>query len=134
VLAHATLGEEQQGGLDVTTLNLGRVTVRWAGFDGRVLLTTAPTGIADYRASGDKLGDDSTFKDALDAAGAPDETNGVFYVNIADAVELVKSYAGLAGGNLPPEVQENLKPLGSFLAFGTSSGDLTKTAAFLEIK
>jgi hypothetical protein len=133
-LVPARLGEETQGGLDVKTLNFGRVTVRWAGFDGRVLLTTAPTGIADYRASGDKLGDNSTFKDALDAAGAPDKTNGLFYVNVADAVELAKSYAGLGGAMLPADVRENLKPLRSFVAFATSSGDLTKTTAFLEIR
>jgi Protein of unknown function (DUF3352) len=133
-LAPAKLGEEKQDGLDVKTLNFGPVTLRWTGFDGRVLLTTAPTGIADYRGSGEKLGDDSSFKDALDAAGAPDKTNGLFYVNLADAVELAKSYAGLAGGSLPPQVRENLKPLRSFVAFATSSGDLMKTSAFLEIK
>ena len=133
-LASAKLGEEQQDGLDVKTLNFGPVTLRWSGFDGRVLLTTAPTGIADYRAGGDKLGDNSAFKDALDAAGAPDKTNGLFYVNVADAVELAKSYAGLGGANLPPEARENLKPLRSFVAFATSDGDLTKTSAFLEIK
>src|SRR5207247_650993 len=125
-LAPARLGDEQQGGLDVKTLNFGPVTVRWAGFDGRVLLTTSPTGIADYRSSGDKLGDDSTFKDALSAAGAPDKTNGLLYVNVADAVELAKSYAGLGGAMLPVEVRENLKPLQSFVAFATSDGDLTK--------
>jgi len=133
-LVPARRGEETQGGLDVKTLNFGPVTVRWAGFDGRVSLTTAPTGIADYRASGDKLGDNSAFKDALDAAGAPDKTNGLFFVNVADAMELAKSYAGLGGANLPPEVRENLKPLQSFVAFATSDGDLTKTTAFLEIK
>ena len=133
-LVPARLGNETQDGLDVKTLNFGALTLRWAGFDGRVLLTTAPTGIADYRASGDKLGDNSAFKDALDAAGAPDKTNGLFYVNVADAMELAKSYAGLGGTTLPPEVRENLKPLRSFVAFATSSGDLTKTSAFLEIK
>jgi Protein of unknown function (DUF3352) len=133
-LAHAQLGADTEGSLNVKTLNFGRVTVRWAGFDGRVLLTTGPTGIADYRASGDKLADDSAYKDALDAAGAPDKTIGLFYVNLADGLELIKSYAGLAGGKLPPNVRENLRPLQSFVAFGSSSGDVTKLAAFLAIK
>ena len=133
-LAHAQLGAEKQGGVDVKTLNFGQVTARWAGFDGRVMITTAPTGIADYRASGDKLADDSGFKNALDAAGAPDKTNGLVYVNLADGLQLIYSYAGLAGGKLPPDVKENLKPLQSFVAYGSSDGDLTKVAAFLEIK
>jgi hypothetical protein len=132
-VAHARLGAEQQGGLDVKTLNFGPVTVRWAGFDGRVLLTTAPTGIADYRANGNKLGDDSAFKDALDTAGAPDKTIGLTYVNLADSLELIKSYAGLAGAKLPPAVREKLKPLRSFVVYGSAKGDVTKFAAFLEV-
>jgi Protein of unknown function (DUF3352) len=133
-LAHAQLGTEQQGGLEVKTLNFGPVTARWAGFDGRVLITTSPTGIDDYRSGGDKLGDDSTYKDALSAAGAPDQTLGLVYLNVADAVELIKSYAGLSGEKLPPDVLENLKPLHSFVAYGDRSGDIYKGSAFLEVK
>jgi hypothetical protein len=133
-LAHAQLGTEQQGGLEVKTLNFGPVTVRWAGFDGRVLITTSPTGIDDYRSGGDKLADDSTYKDALSAAGAPDKTLGLIYLNLRDALDLIKSYAGLAGGKLPPEVRDNLKPLHSFVAYGSQSGDVTKGTAFLEVK
>ena len=132
--SHARLGSEQEGGLAVKTLSFGRVTVRWAGFDGRVLLTTAPTGISDYRAGGDKLGSDSTFKDALKTAGAPDENAGLLYVNLADAVQLLQSYAGLANGRLPAEIRENLKPLRSFVAYSSSNGDVTKIAAFLALK
>src|SRR4029453_13483724 len=117
-LAHAQLGTEQQGGLEVKTLNFGPVTARWAGFDGRVLITTSPTGIDDYRSGGDKPGDDPTSKDAPPAAGAPDQTLGLVYLNVADAVELIKSYAGLSGEKLPPAVLENLTPLPYFLLSG----------------
>ncbi|MGN6430043.1 MAG: DUF3352 domain-containing protein [Gaiellaceae bacterium] len=133
-LAHAQPGTEQQGGLEVKTLNFGPVTVRWAGFDGRVLITTSPTGIDDYRSGGDKLADDSTYKDALSTAGAPDQTLGLIYVNVGDAVDLIKSYAGLSGDKLPPDLLENLKPLHSFVAYGDRNGDVTKGTAFLEIK
>jgi hypothetical protein len=133
-VANAQLGTEQQGGLEVKTLNFGPVTVRWAGFDGRVLITTSPTGIDDYRSGGDKLADDSTYKDALSAAGAPDQTLGLIYLNLGDAVELIKSYAGLSGEKLPPDVLENLKPLHSFVAYGDRSGDIYKGSAFLEVK
>src|SRR5439155_1315457 len=85
-----------------SNLNFGPVTARWAGFDGRVLITTSPTGIDDYRSGGDKLADDSMYKDALDAAGVPDQTLGQIYLNLGDAAELIKSYAGLSGEKLPP--------------------------------
>jgi Protein of unknown function (DUF3352) len=132
--AHARLGTEQQAGLEVKTLNLGRVTVRWAGFDGRVLITTSPTGIDDYRSNGDKLADDSTYKDALDAAGAPAKNLGLIYVNVADLTTLIYNYAGLSGDKIPPDVSENLKPLKSFVAYGAQDGDITNLEAFLEVK
>jgi Protein of unknown function (DUF3352) len=131
---HGRLGSEKEDGLDVKTLTYGPVTLHWAGFDGRVLLTTAPTGISDYRASGDKLGDSSSFKDALDAAGAPDKNGGLVYVNLADAVQLIQNYAGIANGKLPADVRENLKPLRSLVAYGTSGDDVTKLGAFLAVK
>ena len=133
-LANAQLGTEQQGGLQVKTLNFGPVTVRWAGFDGRVLITTSPTGIDDYRSGGDKLADNSTYKDALSAAGAPDQTLGLIYVNVGDAVDLIKGYAGLSGDKLPPDVLENLKPLHSVVAYGDRNGDITRGTAFFEVK
>jgi len=134
-LANAQLGTEQQGGgLEVKTLNFGPVTVRWAGFDGRVLITTSPTGIDDYRSGGDKLADDSTYKDALSTAGAPDQTLGLIYLNIGDTVELMKSYAALSGDKLPPDVLDNLKPLQSFVAYGDRNGDVYRGSAFLEVK
>jgi hypothetical protein len=131
---HGRVFTEQQAGLTVKSLAVGRVTVRWAGFDGRVLLTTAPTGIADYRSSGSKLGDDSGFTDALDAAGAPDKTSGLLYVDLHDSMQLLQSYFGLSGQKIPPGVQANLKPLQSFVAYSTANGDLTKSAAFLQLK
>ena len=133
-LSSARLGTEDQNGLEVKTLDFGTVTIRWAGFDGRVLLTTAPTGIADYRSGGDKLADSSAYRDALDGAGAPDKTNGLVYLNVADVVRLITNYAGLAGAKIPPELEPNLKPLRSFVAYGGSDGDLTTFAAKLEIK
>jgi hypothetical protein len=127
------MSEEDQGGVAVKSLSLGGVTVHWAGFGGRVLVTTAPTGIGDYRAAGDKLSDDPAFKHALAAAGAPDKAGGLVYVNLHDGVQLIENYLGISGGGLPADVSANLKPLQSFVAYSTESGDLTKFAAFLEI-
>jgi hypothetical protein len=49
-------------------------------------------------------------------------------------VELIKSYAGLSGEELPPDVAENLKQLHSFVAYGDRNGDITKGTAFVEVK
>jgi hypothetical protein len=132
--AHTHVYAEQQDGLRVKSIGLSRVTVHWAGFDGRVLLTTSPTGIADYRAGGDKLPDASAYKDVLAAAGAPDKTSGLVYADLHDGLQLLLNYAGASGTKVPPDVQANLKPLRSFVAYGTADGDLAKFSAFLQIK
>ena len=133
-LVGARVGEDREAGVAVKTLTIRPVTIRWAGFDGRVLLTTGPTAISDYRDSGAKLADDSEYKHALDAAGAPDETAGLLYVNLHDGVRLIENYLGLAGEKMPPEVAANLKPLQSLVVYNSTSGDLSKVVAFLEIK
>jgi hypothetical protein len=133
-LMHAQVRSELQDGVTVKSLALSRVTLHWAGFDGRVLLTTGPTGIADYRAGADKLADDAAYKAALAAADVPDKTIGLLYLDLQGLVPLVQSYVGLAGGSIPSDAQANLKPLRSFVAYGTTSGDLTKIAAFLQLK
>lgn len=131
---HTHVYAEQQGGLQVKSIGFSRVTVHWAGFDGRVLLTTSPTGIADYRAGGDKLADASAYKDALRTAGAPDKTSGLVYANLHDGLQLLLNYAGASGAKVPPDLEANLKPLKSFVAYGTADGGLAKFSAFLEIK
>ena len=133
-LSGGTLGVDNQGGVPVKTLTIKPVTVRWAGFDGRVLLTTGPTGISDYRAGGAKLGDDADYKHALDAAGAPDKTAGTFYLNLHDGLQLVQSYLGLSGEKMPPDLAANLKPLQSLVGYSSTSGDVSKSVVFLEIK
>jgi hypothetical protein len=125
---------EQQGGLTVKSIGLSRVTVHWTGFDGRVLLTTGPTGISDYRAGGGKLADSADYKDALDAAGAPDKTGGLVWLNLHDGVQLIRAYLGVSGGDLPPRIEGDLKPLRSLVGYSTIDGDQTKVAAFLQIK
>jgi hypothetical protein len=134
-LTGSRVSTEKQGGVRVKSIGLGRVTVHYAAFDGRVLVTTGPTGIADYRASGDKLSDASAYENARSGADVPDKTAGLLYVNLRDGVRLIEDYVGLAAGErVPAEVRENLKPLQSFVAFSTASGDVASVSAFLAIK
>jgi Protein of unknown function (DUF3352) len=132
--ANTRIYTEQQAGLEVKSVGLSRVTVHWAGLDGRVLLTTGPTGIADYRAGGEKLGESPGYKDALEAAGAPEKTSGLAYLDLDDGLQLIQNSLAASGGQTPPDLAANLKPLRSFVAYATANGALAKAAAFLEIK
>ncbi len=121
-------------GVTVKQLDLGKLSILYAGFGNELVVTTSRAGIGDLRASGGKLGDDSDFKSAKDAAGLPDDNAGFLYVNLKDAIEVGKSYAQLAGQNIPAQVDANLRPLQSFLVYGSADGDTQHFAGFLGIQ
>jgi hypothetical protein len=122
-----------QGGHPVKTVNLGQFTIHYGTVDGKVLITSGVSGIADY-GEGDHLPDSADFKQAQAAAGMPDSTGGVIYIDLKDALPLLEGFAGLAGQSLPSSTTENLRPLRSFLAWTNASGETRTFDAFLEIK
>jgi hypothetical protein len=115
-------------------LNLGRVSIFYGEAGGKVIVTDAQRAVSDLQGGGEKLRDDATFKDAKAASGLPDKTGGFVYLNLKDGIPLVESLAQLGGAQPPPLVADNLRPLRSFTAWATSDGDVSKFAAFLEIK
>jgi hypothetical protein len=122
-----------QGGHPVKTLNLGNFAVHYGSADGKVLITSGPTGIADY-GQGDHLPDSADFKEAKDAAGMPDSTGGFLYVDVKDGLPLLEGLASLSGRSLPSSTTDNLRPLRSVLAWSNASGETRTFDAFLEIK
>src|SRR4051812_35589877 len=111
-----------QGGHPVKTLGLGRFQVHYGNVDGKVLVTTGLSGIADY-GQGDHLADSADFKEAKDAAGMADSTGGFLYLDVKDALPLLESLASLSGQALPSSTTDNLRPGRSFLAWSSASGD-----------
>ena len=122
-----------QGGHPVKTVNFGQFAIHYGSVDGKVLITSGVSGIADF-GEGDHLPDSADFKQAQDAAGMPDSTGGVMYVDLKDALPLLEGFASLSGQSLPSSTTENLRPLRSFLAWTNGSGDTRTFDAFLEIK
>jgi hypothetical protein len=132
----AKLGQPEpgaQGGHPVKTINLGQFAIHYGAVDGKVLVTSGVSGIADY-GQGDSLEDSEDFKQAKDAAGLPDSTSGVTYIDLKNALPLLESLASLSGQSLPSSTTENLRPLRSFLAWSNASGETRTFDAFLEIK
>ena len=132
-LAERGMGEVTQDG-DVTTAAFPGVSVSVATVDDTLVVTTSKAGIAMLREGGDKLADTDRYKDALEAAGVPDQYTGLFYVDLAEAVELAVGFASTSGENIPPEVSRNLEPLRSLVAFGEKDGSLAKSLVFIEIE
>ena len=98
-----------------------RLTVETA--DDVVVVSTARSPL---QASGDKLGDSDRYTNALDAANTPDEYMGLAYVDLTLAGGLIGRYAGA-------EVNRNLEPLQTLVAYGTKEGDRASALAFLGI-
>jgi Protein of unknown function (DUF3352) len=110
--------------------------ITYATFDGRAIVTTRPGAISDVRGGGggDSLADDEDFKQAKDDADMGDETFGFVYLNVKELAALVEGFAGVAGEQIPPEVQRNLEPLGAFLFHAGGKPEDLKLSAFLSIE
>ncbi|MDQ4081590.1 MAG: DUF3352 domain-containing protein, partial [Actinomycetota bacterium] len=121
-------------GVSATELPLGRFSLFYAGFDGKLVLTSGRDGIEDLRGDGPKLVDDEAFERAREAAEMPDETSGFLYVDLEEGVPLVTSLVLLADQEIPEDVRQNLEPLRSFVAYGTVDGDRSSFAAFLGLE
>jgi hypothetical protein len=121
------------GGLPVQRLPLGdELTLYYGAIEGRLVVTTAESGIADLVGGGARLTDDPVYREATQAAGLPAETSGFAYVNIADGIQLIERYAGGDLGN--PEDVANLRSLGYLVAYVTGNGTTARFAGFLGVR
>jgi Protein of unknown function (DUF3352) len=124
------VNEVQIDGIDAKEVAVSPpVSVYYAAFDGHLVVTTSRDGIAQLRQDGDRLADDSSFKDALEQAGMPDETAGFAYVNLHDAIPYVLNYVG----TVPEEVRRNIEPLDSLVLYSSKDGNTLKFAGFLGV-
>jgi hypothetical protein len=106
----------------------------YAGFDGRLVVTTSREGIADLREEGDRFSDSEAFSQAKELAGMPDETVGFLYVDLQEIVPLVVGLVGVSGEEVPPEVDANLEPLRQLIVYGSEEENVLRFAAFLGIE
>lgn len=111
----------------------GRLSIYYAVFDGKLVVTTQSSGISGLKDGGQKLEDDDVFKSAKSAAKLPDSTSGFLYVNLKDAVPLLQNLAQLGGQQIPSQVGGNLAALRSLVAFAKGDGSETKFSAFLQL-
>jgi hypothetical protein len=117
------------GGVEAKAVEYQGQTIIYAGFDGKLVITSARETIEALQGSGEKLADDETFSNARKSAEVPAETTGIFYVNLNSAFDLVESQE-----QQPPQVQENVEPLDSFLLYSTAGDDRVTVSGFLAIE
>lgn len=106
------------GDVEARELRLGPVTIQYGAGDGRVVITTATSGFDALTGEGGSLEDDEAFRDARDAAGIGDDAKVFGYADIDRVVELLTALAAFGESDLPAEVEANLEPLESVVAWG----------------
>jgi hypothetical protein len=121
-------------GVTAHAVQAQQVRIAWAAFDNVLLVSTGPTAFRDFRGDGEKLVDDEGFQAAMEQVGGlGNETGGLAYVDLSEAVPFIDGLAGLAGDRLPDVWRRNLEPLESFAAQGSQDGDAVRFEAFLGV-
>lgn len=132
-LAERMAGKVTEDG-DVTTAVFPGVSINLATFENTVVVSTTKDAIAGLQGAGEKLADTDRYKDALDAAGAPDQYTGLLWVDLQETIDLIMGFAAASGETVPAEVSRNLEPLRSVVAYGEKDGDLGKALLFVGIE
>ena len=117
------------GGVKAKAVEYQGTTIIYAGFDGKLVITNTADTIQAMQGSGEKLSDDQTYTSARENADVPGETSGIFYVNLNSAFDVVQSLS-----EQPPQVQENVEPLDSFLLYSTADDGRVTVSGFLAIE
>lgn len=100
--------------------------------DGVAIVTTAR--VLDRPGEGERLDDSAAFGTAREASGLGDETAGFFYVDLERAVSLVGGFAGVAGEEMSPRAERNLRSLKAFVSHASRDGDDTRFVALLSVE
>ena len=119
------------GGLTLHELTAEGISLTYARVDDSVMVTTGPTGIADFLGDGPKLVDDDAFANAADRVELGDRTRGFAYVDIDGLVPLVESLAGPDA--VPAEARDVLGTLDSLILQGSGDGETTTLSGFLRV-
>jgi len=103
--------------------------------DGKAFVSNSKALIEIALGDSKKLGDDAVYRDARDAADAPDDTAGFVYLNLDAGLPYVFDLANASEpGSITPDVTANTKPLESALLYAKQDGDRTTLSGFLAIK
>jgi hypothetical protein len=131
-LAEKTGGEVTEDG-GVTTATFEEFSVNVGAVEGAVVISSSKDPFSGGAAE-DTLADNERYTDALEAAGAPDEYTGLAWVDLQEAVRFFIGLAGTSGEQIPPEVERNLKPLRSLVAYGEQDGNIASSLVFVGIE
>lgn len=113
-------------------LDLGPVALYYGVNNGQLVVTDSNNAIAELNGSVGRLTGDAVFKEAKDGAGMPDSAQTFVFLDIKDALPALSGFAQLANQSLPPQVENNLRPLRSALLYGSSDNKIGSFVAYVK--
>jgi len=126
----STVTVRTENGIEVRRVATDELTVSYARLsDGRIIATTGADGIRTFLADGPKLVDSDAYKRAADAVDMGEKTRGFVYVDVDGLLPLVRQ----TGSAVPPDADDAISSVDSFILEATSAGDVTKVSGFVRL-
>jgi hypothetical protein len=116
---------------DVTAKKVlvGKLTLYYAVFSGKLVVTTSENGISGLQQTAGRLAGSKAWNGAKAAAEMPGETTGIVYADVRRALPLLpKSKA------LPAQVRRNLATIGTALVYGSVDGTVISLKGFVSVR
>jgi hypothetical protein len=130
--AKTTVSTSTEQGVEVSSLVVEDVTVRYARLDEKtIVVTTGADALQLLATDGDKLVDSEGFVRAAADVDLGERTKGFLYVDIDGLLPVLE---GFAGGTVPPDATEGFESLDSFILQASGTGDTTRVSGFVRVK
>ena len=124
---------EMQAGVEVRCVEFDDFALRYAAFDGKVVITTGRQSIEEIRSGGPRLADDEGFKKAREASGLPDRTAGFLWLDVEDGLPLLLGLAEARNEDVPDELRRNFEPVTSVVGWADQDGRTSGAELFVAI-
>jgi hypothetical protein len=128
--AKATITVRTEGGIEVHRVATDQVTVSYARVaDDTIVATTGADGIRTFLGDGPKLVDSDAFRRAAESVDMGDRTRGFVYVDVDGLLPLAEQLSG----TVPPEADDAISAVDSFILEATDAGDVARVSGFVRL-
>ncbi len=122
-----------RGALADLAVKLGPIPLTAQISGGKLVVADSPTVVGALRATGPKLVDDQSYRDALKAAGAPARTTGLLYADVRQLVPLLQIAGSALGKPIAADLATTLSRLGPLVVYGARDGTVSRVDAWARL-
>lgn len=115
-------------GILATKATLGSTTLYYAVVDGKVVVSTKPSGIRGVAMQGPRLAESPRWTAAADSAQLPDQTSGILYADFARSLPLLETLLGAT-----PTPAEEI-PFGDGMLWTTVDGSVLTVGGHVAVR